>query len=191
MKHPRAYWTFRRRAIVSGLLSRYCRYHGLESVSSRIRRKTESRIEESETKSNFDNRLLAKIKINGFTNLLPRFIVRLRLIHMVQRLLKLSAHHTIWLTKRTFPWRQTLLWKSATETTAFNRRCTIWISPTLYGLLYSVRFRQHWARSRWSRSSSKVYVLSHWIVGRGCIACPDEKAVSVTTMKSSRPRNVN
>ena len=101
------------RGIVSGLLSRYCRYHGLESVSSRIRRKTESRIEESETKSNFDNRLLVKIKINGFTNLLPRFIVRLRLIHMVQRLLKLSAHHTIWLKKRTFPWRQTLLWKSA------------------------------------------------------------------------------
>ena len=34
--------------IVSGLLSRYCRYHGLvESVSSRIRKKTESRIEES------------------------------------------------------------------------------------------------------------------------------------------------
>ena len=85
------------RGIVSGLLSIYCRYHGLESVSSRIRRKTESRVEESETKSNFDNRLLAKIKINGFTNLLPRFIVRLRLIHMVQRLLKLSAHHTIWL----------------------------------------------------------------------------------------------
>ena len=83
MKHPRAYWTFRRRAIVSGLLSRYCRYHGLESVSRKIRRKTESRIEESETESNFDNRLLAKIKINGFTNLLPRFIVRLRLIHMV------------------------------------------------------------------------------------------------------------
>ena len=85
------------RGIVSGLLSIYCRYHGLESVSSRIRRKTESRVEESETKSNFDNRLLVKIKINGFTNLLPRFIVRLRLIHMVQRLLKLSAHHTIWL----------------------------------------------------------------------------------------------
>ena len=98
MKHPRAYWTLRqRRAIVSGLLSRYCRYHGLESVSRKIRRKTESRIEESETESNFDNRLLAKVKINGFTNLLPRFIVRLRLIHMVPRLLKLSAHHTIWL----------------------------------------------------------------------------------------------
>ena len=39
------------RGIVSGLLSIYCRYHGLESVSGRIRRKTESRIEESETES--------------------------------------------------------------------------------------------------------------------------------------------
>ena len=52
----------RAREIVSGLLSRYCRYHGLESVSSRIRRKTESRIEESETESNFDNRLKSYIK---------------------------------------------------------------------------------------------------------------------------------
>ena len=101
------------RGIASGLLSIYCRYHGLESVSSKTRRQTESRIEESETESNFDNRLLVKIKINGFTNLLPRFIVRPRLIHMVQRLLKLSAHHTIWLTKRTFLWRQMLLWKIA------------------------------------------------------------------------------
>ena len=39
------------RGIVSGLLSIYCRYHGLERVSGRIRRKTESRIEESETES--------------------------------------------------------------------------------------------------------------------------------------------
>ena len=39
------------RGIVSGPLSIYCRYHGLESVSGRIRRKTESRIEESETES--------------------------------------------------------------------------------------------------------------------------------------------
>ena len=48
--------------IVSGLLSRYCRYHGLESVSSRIQRKTESRKEESETESNFDNRINNKKK---------------------------------------------------------------------------------------------------------------------------------
>ena len=75
---------------------------------------------------------------------------------------------------------------------SFNRRCTIWISPTLYGLLSLVISRIHFLQRSWTPDAT---LLEGGGEGGACLACLDDEMELImfwfaSTLKIMKEKNI-